>query len=98
MIDTEKVAFRISKGLFIVAVLFIILVVPINLINHQERVDNACKEIGYNKLISLNGDNFCTNDNINLFLIKLDTKGILPERYIAKKINLYNYGEENETN
>ncbi len=74
--------------------IFIILViVPINLIGEQQRLDNACQEIGYNRFVRMNNGYFCTNDNINLFSVKLEEKGLLPAKYKVTKINLYNYGE-----
>jgi len=51
----------------------------------------ACNEIGFNNYISMNNEDYCSNDSINLFRVNINENGLY--KYTATKVNLYNYGE-----
>jgi hypothetical protein len=64
-----------------------------------ENFNEACNEIGFDKYYSMNNEDYCSNNGIDLFRVNMElkyTKKIFNSEYKAIQVNLYNYGEDND--
>lgn len=73
-----------------IAFVFFFISVLLAFIITENQNTNACEDIGYSYHIRTNGDDYCSNNKVNLYSVTLD--GFLKVK--ATKVNLYNYGEE----